>query len=366
MKVLHFCIFKHLKSGINAQLLSELNAAKKVLPEGCWDIVVFSEDKVESHFMRQALVFQRFYFKRLANYISLRLCAYYFLLKNQDRYDYLLIRYFPGDMFLFFTCILLKTPYITVHHTIEISEIGVSGGLSSRLSSLLESAIGPYVRKRAVAIVGVTDEICNAQLKLISGRKPAFVYPNGIEYRDCITDDRRRGKKEILFMAGFFYPWHGLDRLIDAAKVSNEAFTVHLIGRVSADDREAIEADSRFILHGSKSHEDIEKIASSCILGLSSFALDRNDISQACSLKVREYLMLGLPVYAGYKEVFPDDFRYYQQGPADFVKILYFASDMQKVDKRKVASSARPYIDKGLLLSQLYKTIELTPMSDSE
>src|SRR5690606_39054416 len=94
-----------------------------------------------------------------------------------------------------------------------------------------------------------------------------------------------------------------------------------------------------------------------CCLGLSSFALDRKGMHEACTLKVREYLMMGLPVGAGHKEVFPEGFPYFFDAGVDVNALFSFAGRVGKVSRSLVSEAARPYIDKTVLLTGLVRAI---------
>jgi len=359
LKVLHFCVFKKFNLGIKTQLLAESKAAESILPDNSWHVTAFSEDIPESDIMYQPRLLRKGPFRKLVNYISLRVYAYLWLLRNQKKYDFILIRYSPGDIFLFFTCLLMKTPYMTVHHTIEMDEIRLGNRLVNKIQVLFERLFGRIIRKKAAAIIGVTQEICDAQLEVIPYRKDidVYVYPNGIGYQSNVITDQRGRVPELLFVASYFAPWQGLDRLIRAAKSSEGVLIVHVVGELNASDKAALETDSRFIVHGRKSQNEIIEIAQKCCLGLSSFALDRKGMTQAATLKVREYLMLGLPVYSGHEDVFPQTFSYYRKGEANIDDILDYVAEIEHAPRATVALLASDYIDKSKLLGELYAWI---------
>jgi hypothetical protein len=78
-------------------------------------------------------------------------------------------------------------------------------------------------------------------------------------------------------------------------------------------------------------------------------------MQEACTLKVRESLMMGLPVYAGYRDVFPKDFIFYREGPCEMANIIKFAREMRDFDKRIVAENSRIHIDKKKLLAEAHQ-----------
>ena len=80
-------------------------------------------------------------------------------------------------------------------------------------------------------------------------------------------------------------------------------------------------------------------------------------MKEACPLKVREYLALGLPVYGNYKESFAPDFPYYRQGDATIESILNFVSEMSEINRHQIREESIPSIDKTVLLKKLHTSL---------
>jgi hypothetical protein len=138
---------------------------------------------------------------------------------------------------------------------------------------------------------------------------------------------------------------------------SDEQFVLHLVGNLRPEDARRVEFDERIESHGRMAPHEIAFLARSCSVGLSSFALDRMGMSQACTLKVRDYLQGGLPVYAGHRDVFPEEFPFYRCGQPDIKKILDFARSVD-ANASAIATAARPLIEKAILLSQFHSSLE--------
>jgi hypothetical protein len=145
--------------------------------------------------------------------------------------------------------------------------------------------------------------------------------------------------------------------LLAAARASDQPFLAHIVGRVDGVGLREIANDRRFIAHGPLNRRQISELVESSWIGLSSFALDRNLMMQACTLKVREYLSYGLPVYSGHDDIFREDFVYYKSGICSIDSILQAARQAIAWSRREVALEARPYIDKRALLEKLYGEI---------
>lgn len=276
-----------------------------------------------------------------------------------DDYDILLLRYYVHDPYQLSLLKSLKKPVFLVHHSKEIDELS-SAGFRGMVRAQLEETIGKKCIDAAKGSVAVTNEILQYEA-IRSQKNPflGFVYPNGIPLGEEVVPDRRSDVPELLFVAGAFPAWHGLDLLLDSLERSMKSLTLHLVGNLGKAEALRAKRDPRIVVHGHLDREKIRDIASRCHVGLSSFALDRKGMLEACTLKVREYLAFGLPVYAGHRDVFPEDFPYFRMGGACVDSIIEYAKQCANVDRESVSVSASKYIDKKSLLMTLYS--ELLP-----
>lgn len=286
-------------------------------------------------------------------------------LRNVEKnYDAILLRYNACDPFQVGFVRSIKRPIFSVHHTLEIPELNNSYNGCSRIAHVgLERFTERFTLDATHGTIAVTDEIL--RYEGIRNRrveqKPGYVYPNGIYYAPDSSrklDDRRGKTPELLFVASQFAPWHGLDQLLASLPCSDDEFTLHLVGDLNPKDKAAASADPRVRMHGRLDSRSLQALSRQCWLGLSSFALDRNGMRQACTLKVREYLLNGLPVYANYKDVFPDGFRYYRMGSPDIQDILRYGRSIRDVSRDEVSEAARPFISKSALLRALHDWLE--------
>lgn len=361
MKVLHAAALLSPPSGVLTQMEWEQAAAvqlgldwtvKMYCPHGSVPesgLVRFS-DSIESKMfspLEKAIawaVFRREYYR--------------WLLSERTHYDVLLLRYYVHDPFQLAFLRRVNRPVFLVHHALECPELALGTGLGGRARAMAEGLLGPFAIRQASGIVGVTQEIAEYESQRAGiSAESAIILPNGVLYSDNVAEDRRGSVIELLFVASGFAAWHGLDLLLEAMRNSRQEFVLHVVGNVSDMDLAMAGTDPRVICHGRLDHKAISEIAARCHLGLSSFALFRQQMTQACTLKVREYLMLGLPVYAGYREVLPDSFSYYRNGPCEVDAMLTFARSVMNVSRNDVAEAARPYIDKCMLLGNLYDAL---------
>lgn len=293
--------------------------------------------------------------------------AYYsWLTTVAPDYDLLLLRYTLHDPLQLFFVSRCPIPVYTVHHTLEVPELQSQPGAANRVKSLAERMLGLGTLGKVRGFVGVTKEIAEYE-RARSGNPAAVVhvYPNGINLAehpplaDNRSTDRSTEPVEILFVASSFYLWNGLDLLLEAARQRSDLdVKIHLVGKLDAQQQATVEQDHRFVIHETQASAYIQNLASRCTLGLSTLALFRKNMQEACPLKTREYLAYGLPVYGGYIDVFPPEFRYFKNGPCDLAAIIDFAHAMRAEPRQRVRDEAAPYIDKAALLDRLYTDLK--------
>ena len=206
-------------------------------------------------------------------------------------------------------------------------------------------------------LVAVTSELLDNEKSTLLRRKFSAVYPNGIPARLEVPVDARGQGVEIAFVAGHFFPWNGLDLLLASVRSSSDDFILHLVGDLGPLASDPILDDPRIRCHGVLGAEELRRVLSRCHLGLSTFALYRKQMVQACPLKVREYLALGIPVAGDYEDIFPADFEYFKRAQPEINSLLRLARQFQKISRAEVAEASFPYVDKERLLANLYGMI---------
>lgn len=290
---------------------------------------------------------------KLLAWLKLRRNYHRWLLEQQDRFDIFLLRYYVHDPFQLAFVLRCKKPVYLIHHTLEVPELTLPGGVSGFVRANLETLLGRPTIARASGVIGVTQEIVDYELRRANApNKPAYVYPNGIMYKELQLEDRRStDAPEFLFVANFA-PWHGLDLLLKSIAQTEEQFVLHLVGQIP-DELVALTQDSRIKVHGHLNQQQIHNLSAQCWAGLASFALFRKKMKQACPLKVREYLMLGLPVYGDYSDAFPEKIPYFKNSTTSLDSIMSFAKNLRQVPKNKISLEMRKHIDKVSLLEGL-------------
>jgi len=384
-RILHFVLmdFEWDMTGPINQLAFERTAAKSLEPNFLWETKCFTLGKKASEY-DFVITFtpskMKGLFGRIHNNIKLRRTAFQWLKEHQNQYDAVVMRYGYAEPFLYWNSRWFKNVF-TVHHAFEVEQIQLGAGIKRLLASFLgkpdlsqtkiinslgnglvamavfiEKHIGKRILARTKGVIGVTHEITEHENARLKQKKPCYFFPNGIDiYSIELAEDERTGIPKLVFIASdVTLSWHGLDLLIDILRTSKELFEVHIVGSSYSQFAEACAGDERFIFHGMRDWDYRKRIFAKCDIGLGTLALERKAIKEACSLKVREYLAAGLPVYSGHKDAgLPDGFPFYKQSVVDTTKILNYAKECRKFSRKEVRKQATPYIDKKNLMLDL-------------
>lgn len=306
MKVAHVSVSRQFSYGQLSQLKYEYNAAK-TLEGHQWVTVGYHVGPSVDGFIKTIpFIFRGVFLRNLYGWlVAVRLSR---------SHDVVLMRHMTFDPFALIFSPIMKNR-VSVHHSKEVEELKViRPGWKGRLASVLERFCAKVSVCNAQIILGVTEEISEYERLSYCKGKSTGVYPNGIELSsiDILEDLRDPGEINVAFICGTFSNWHGLDKIFDAFKEDGaSAFSsrirIHLIGRLLEDQVDAIK-DSEylrqiFVCHGLMDRSDYYPILAKCDYGITSLALDRKSLREASTLKVREMLALGLPVFSGHADV---------------------------------------------------------------
>jgi hypothetical protein len=153
---------------------------------------------------------------------------------------------------------------------------------------------------RAAGVVSVTDEIARKYRKL---GKPGAVVPNSFWGEAAPLPPTGNTSPAYAFVGSRLNggeSWHGADKIIALARALPDS-SFHIVGLTAEDfPNEAIPAN--VVMHGYKSGDALTEVFARCDVGIGTLALHRKSMEEACPLKVRDYLMRGLPVIIGYVE----------------------------------------------------------------
>ena len=175
---------------------------------------------------------------------------------------------------------------------------------------LAEYALGPRVRafynartrgivlRRAKGLVFVTHELSgHPSFRQFRGRRA--VITNGVSLSSYPTLPAPAGAHpRLAFIGTPGQPWHGIDKLVMLAGIHSD-WRFDIIGMRD----EAHTSPANVVWHGPLERADALGVLAQADVGVGTLALHRNALDEACSLKVREYLAVGLPVLYASRDV---------------------------------------------------------------
>jgi hypothetical protein len=193
--------------------------------------------------------------------------------------------------------ILSVAPTVMEINTDEAAENLLWGRLYARFYSALQSR----VLGGASGFVAVTSEL--ADRWRIFG-KPVEVVPNGF-WGPAPGPIPPSGNTTAAFaFIGTKFncseDWYGVDKILGLANaLPSNAF--QFVG-LSAHDLLDHKVPANVSLHGPLDSAGIARVFARCDIGIGSMAFHRKNMLEACTLKVRDYLMHRMPVVFGYRE----------------------------------------------------------------
>lgn len=350
MKILHYNVFKNVPVGVRNQLLDEVIAVAQINDGLEWDVAVSCMCDWEAPFRTPVrsgagsglLADMRFYSD-----------AYQWLKKVAPGYDRILVRYRTANPWQARAFQDLDNIY-TVHHAIEELESRAGKGIKPVVERWMEKLVGPYALGSVDGIVALTPEILSYE----AGRAPSnvfgCVYPNGIYLKGTeVVPDRREGGLKYLFAGSLAAPWHGLDVAVKGLLSVDPDAEIHVAGpRVDI----PVGCSEQVVFHGELTRVGLGEVAQFCDAGLGTFALDKKGMKQACTLKVREYLAIGLPVVSGAIDSgFPVEFPYYTRinDRLEWGPVVEKVRQWRGVTRNEVRRVSSAYIDKQALVKRL-------------
>ena len=175
------------------------------------------------------------------------------------------------------------------------------------------------VLRTAAGFVAVTRELAK---RFAEFAKPIEVIANGItldEFKPA--PPVAGGQMRLTFVGTAGSPWHGLERVAELAQLFPHA-GIDVVGCRPEDWRRVAPAGQSappaFTFHGALPRDRYEPLLRGATAALGSMALFKNQMEEACPLKVREYLALGLPVIAAYRDTdIADGADYFLRLPND-------------------------------------------------
>ncbi|WP_421911087.1 glycosyltransferase [Marinobacter sp.] len=357
--ILHFGALKSINLGVKNQLDFEILAAQKSGANHA--VVYFSHTRPDRKYMMQPskppLWLKFILSKKLINYFNLRIKAYSWLIKNQNNFDVIMIRYPLGDIVFPFLC-LFVAPFYTIHHTKEIPEINSKQGLIFRIQLVIERFQFQLVKNRARGFIGVTNEIAEYQLQRSRSVKNVAIYPNGTLSNQIDIKDYRNGHAKLCCICNDEAPWHGLQEIYEEVdKIDRHDFKIYFVGNLPSAPKK-LQLDPRINFTGYLEQQELEDLLAKIDLCIGPFGLSMKDLHEACPLKTRESFKHGIPVMADYRDpCFDKSFPHFFQSKFYLDAAIEFAIKNREYRKKEIAEASEKHISKDILYSRLLRFI---------
>jgi glycosyltransferase involved in cell wall biosynthesis len=362
VKIVHLAVARHWTHGQAKQFRFEYDAVKGI---ECaeWTTVAYQDQPASEPMFRQTPLPFRMMFMR-------NLWTWVIALRLSKTHDIVMMRHMTFDPFAFIFAPLIPNR-VSVHHAKEVEELRlVRKGWRGRAAARLERASGAFAVSRAKMIFGVTREIAEYQRDTRAPDKEIGVYPNGVDVSrvPLLADKRKHDQINIAFICGTFSAWHGLDKLIEAVDAGSFApddcsFSIHLIGNLSAGQIEEISANEKrsriFKCHGLMNADEYRNIIDVCDYGVASLAMTRQNLKEGSTLKVREMLAMGLPVYSGHQDLaLPEDekFVFITKRP-NMSEMVAFGKYVKTISRDFVRERSKGLIEKKEAMKSVAKVL---------
>lgn len=248
------------------------------------------------------------------------------------------ITYYP----LAFFRIGRRCKIVSEHQSIEIRQRLLYG---SYYSALIDLVVGGFITGQTDGIIGVTDEITSYWSgRLFCRNIPHITIPNGFDVPSVPVRTPPQGDTmdlHILFV-GNVSRWHGLDRIIRGIAQYKGTIQIHLHIVGNGDELRNLQELSGSIVSGPKVYyhdycrgQQLDPVFDDCDIAIGSLGLHRQGLTQASSLKVREYCARGMPfILSNHDPDIPDSFEYCLRvsptdEPVDMKEVVAFACEMR-------------------------------------
>jgi glycosyltransferase involved in cell wall biosynthesis len=293
--------------------------------------------------------------------IMKRYFVYRAINKLKSRYDIIILRYLPIDIFLFLSN-FKNTKLFFIHHTKEGKVYNeFPNTIVSNIYRILDFFLFRLNEKKVHGFLAVTKDIIQYEyLRGYSKLKKSYCIPNGIILNNNkVYRSTETRIVKLVFVSTLFYSWQGLEVLLES--INNYTgvidFELHIIGDLN--DAQLVllnnnQHRNRIYKYGKLNAIEISNVLTHCDLGLSMLN-SKKILNEATTLKVREYLNLGLGVYSQIGDsALPCNFEYFKIGEPNIEDILRFGLKIKETDKMVIKNMAKEFIDKVNIIKNTY------------
>lgn len=192
--------------------------------------------------------------------------------------------------------VLRAAPSVAEVNTIGSREAEMWGSAFALATRLF----GDRIYRPVQGLVCVTEEIAQAYRRF---GKPTTVIANSLDDRPAPLPPSDSDTPRFVFVGSKTVgqgSWHGVDKIVALAKLLPDC-GFEIIGMTAADLRVS-DVPANLTFHGPIHGAALIEAYRRCDVAISTLALHRIGMKEACPLKTREYLANGLPVVLGYRE----------------------------------------------------------------
>ena len=216
----------------------------------------------------------------------------------------------------------------------------------------LEWKLGPQCLAHASGGIAVTREIADYEVSRCKTYDVSVV-ANGID----MTGNKVRvapafedgAELVLLFSSGSANAWHGLDRILNGLKnyEGTRPVTLYIVGLYMDQYQGLIDelnqkSHIEVICTGLVGKEEMQTYMARAHIGIGSLGLHRIPLSEASTLKVREYCSMGLPFIISHQDVdlesHPEFSPFYltfeaNDSPIDLSSVMTFVREVYQIDQ---------------------------------
>ncbi len=193
----------------------------------------------------------------------------------------------------------------------------------NRLRAMQSWLLDKFYLSRFTKFVFVSYEIgASKRFAMYRSQDNSTVISNGVKL-DQITEIKKLAQKdpvEFIFLGQNGQPWHGVEQILELARCM-PSYMFNIVGVTD----KFLNVPSNAIFHGVLTQSEYFPIAEKCVLGIGTLNLKAKGMTEGSSLKVREYLAMGLPVFLRHTDTdFMDCPSYILELPNDDTPITRF------------------------------------------
>jgi hypothetical protein len=199
--------------------------------------------------------------------------------------------------------------FFSIHHSKEPAELRMNP--LACLFVPLERWLARWFFRSVDGVIGVTEEITRYESERINRDVPVHVMPNCINVaaHEARTESSFTGDDlKMVFIAGVYDRWQGLDRLLMGMADYHGPVRLHLsiVGAWDVEIERLVEElrlESQVEFIPAPDSGNLKALIDQAHLAIGGLGLHRKGLSQGSTLKVREYLAWGIPFIISHEDV---------------------------------------------------------------